>query len=111
MPCYLCDTIQTDPVKGASAWQRGVILDAQVLVCPTCQVEHDWRADLDQCTACLSSSLARRLGETSCAECGHVGPGVPAVTREGVAPPAPPQRSLADDVERALERVLRRPLS
>jgi hypothetical protein len=111
LPCYLCDTLQTDPAKGASTWQRGVVLDVQVLVCPTCQVEHDWHADLDQCAECLSTRLVRRLGETTCSDCGHVGPGNPAVTRERVAPSALPQHSLADDVERALERVLRQPLA
>jgi hypothetical protein len=111
LPCYFCDTLQTDPAKGASSWQRGVVLEAQILVCPTCQLERDWRADLDQCTACLSTRLVRRLGETSCAECRHSGPGIPAAGGRRVITAAPHQRALADEVERALGRVLGQPLS
>jgi hypothetical protein len=108
LPCYRCDTVQTDPVKGASTWQRGVIADSQVLICPPCQRTHDWRADLDRCAQCAGIRLVRRLGETVCLDCQHTGPGLPAG-----APAAVPQqqrdRPLAAEVETALRRVLREP--
>ncbi|MEO6713639.1 MAG: hypothetical protein ABIM89_09455 [Mycobacteriales bacterium] len=106
MPCYRCDIVQTDPPRGASPWQRGVIADRQVLICPVCQQSHDWRADLDRCAGCGSTRLARRLGETSCSDCGRVGPGLPGsadVVRGET------DRPLAAQVETALERVLRAP--
>lgn len=108
MPCYRCDTVQTDPIKGASSWQRAVIADRLILVCPLCQQTHDWLADLDRCAACDSTRLVRRLGETSCQECQHVGSGAPAA-----APVVVPQDRqpgpLAAQVETALRRVLRQP--
>lgn len=108
MPCYRCFTVQTDPAKGASPWQRGVIADSQILVCPLCQQTHDWRADLDRCTVCGSTRLVRRLGETSCSDCQQTGPGLPAGERTGV-PQDQSSRPLAAQVETALQRVLRQP--
>lgn len=108
MPCYRCDTVQTDPAKGASPWQRGVVADNQVLICPICQHDHDWRADLDRCARCGSNRLVRRLGETTCLDCQHVGAGVPAGPRIGV-PAERGDRPLAAEVATALERVLRQP--
>ena len=72
MACYRCGTRQVDPARGHSPWQRGVRSDQQVLICPTCQGMHDWKADLDQCGRCGSVRLVRRLGETECRECGFV---------------------------------------
>ena len=72
MACYRCGTRQVDPARGHSPWQRGVRSDQQVLICPTCQGIHDWKADLDQCGRCGSVRLVRRLGETECRECGFV---------------------------------------
>jgi hypothetical protein len=72
MACYRCGTRQVDPDRGHSPWQRGVRGDQQVLICPTCQGIHDWKADLDQCGRCGSVRLVRRLGEAECRDCGYV---------------------------------------
>ena len=104
MPCYRCDTVQTDPVKGASPWQRGVVADTQILICPVCQQSHGWRADLDRCAECGATRLVRRLGETTCLECHHTGSGSPADA--GVTLVDHGVRPLAAAVETALERVL-----
>jgi len=72
MACYRCGTRQVDPARGHSPWQRGVRGDQQVLICPTCQGMHDWKADLDPCGRCGSVRLVRRLGEVECRECGYV---------------------------------------
>src|SRR4051794_11217054 len=99
-----CGARQTDPVRGASPWKRGVRQGEQVLVCPDCQRAGDWTGELDTCPACGSTVLVRRLGETVCRACDSVVPsdvGAPAPRGEG----AP---GLADDVAAALDRVLRR---
>ncbi|NUR82505.1 MAG: hypothetical protein HOY71_00300 [Nonomuraea sp.] len=100
MPCYRCGARQTDPVRGASPWKRGVRQEAQVLICPDCQRLHD--LDLDSCGTCGSQSLIRRLGEVECRSCGSV--------RQAAAPglsvEAPP--GLSAEVEAALNRVLGR---
>ena len=72
MACYRCGTRQVDPARGHSPWQRGVRGDQQVLICPTCQGLHDWKADLDPCSRCGSVRLVRRLGEVECRDCGFV---------------------------------------
>lgn len=72
MACYRCGTRQVDPVRGHSAWQRGVRGNQQVLICPTCQGIHDWKTDLDPCGRCGSVRLVRRLGEAECRDCGYV---------------------------------------
>jgi hypothetical protein len=72
MACYRCGTRQVDPARGHSPWQRGVRGDQQVLICPTCQGIHDWKADLDQCGQCGGVRLVRRLGEVECRDCGFV---------------------------------------
>jgi hypothetical protein len=74
MPCYRCGTRQVDPDRGESPWKRGVRGDRQVLICPACQVAHDWTADLDHCPVCSSVKLVRRLGEAECRDCGSVRP-------------------------------------
>ena len=74
MPCYRCGARQTDPDRGQSPWRRGVRNDCQVLVCPDCQVVHDWTADLDQCPRCGGVHLVRRLGEVECRDCRTVVP-------------------------------------
>lgn len=106
MGCHVCGTRQTDPVRGASPWQRGVVGGVQVLGCPACQASGEWATVLDRCAACGSTALLRRLGETACRSCGHVGDGVAA----GGAPP-PPERSaeasLSDEVAAALDRMFR----
>lgn len=114
MPCFRCGARQTDPARGASPWRRGVLADRQVLVCPRCQAEHDWAADLDRCAACASVSLVCRLGEVECRDCGHTREAVreeegPADDRDLVRSGAPPGDSgLSEEVAAALSRVLGR---
>jgi hypothetical protein len=122
MPCYRCDLRQVDPDRGQSPWKRGVKSGAQVLICPACQGSFDWMSELDQCSVCGGVHLVRRLGELECRDCGMVcdpadagvgagaggagaaGPGDGGGRAEVGHEPG----SLADDVERALERVLGR---
>jgi len=132
MACYRCGTRQVDPARGHSPWQRGVRGDQQVLICPTCQGMHEWKADLDQCGQCGSVRLVRRLGEVECRDCGFVAVpaevavgagGVAAITGAGVGRDAEvPSLSstevpvlsgadapgLSEEVARALDRVLGR---
>jgi hypothetical protein len=98
MPCYLCAARQTDPGKGPSDWKRGVVRGAQVLVCPSCQLGHDWTADLDRCAACDSTMLVRALGETRCKACGSA-----RVVDDGRGG-SPADQTLAADVSAALRR-------
>jgi hypothetical protein len=69
VPCYRCGARQTDPVRGASPWRKGVRADEQVLVCPDCQRASDWTVELDRCGRCGSTALVRRLGRTACRDC------------------------------------------
>jgi hypothetical protein len=133
MPCYRCDLRQVDPDRGQSPWKRGVKSGAQVLICPACQGSFDWMAELDQCSVCGGVHLLRRLGEVECRDCGMVcdpadagagvgggvGAGSAGAGSAGAGPAGPggdggrteggrEPGSLADDVERALERVLGR---
>jgi len=129
MPCYRCGTRQVDPVRGTSPWQRGVLADRQVLICPGCQDAKDWAAGLDRCAGCASVRLIKRLGEIECRDCGAVadsalqasrarpspqrdGPEHDHPQRDGPAGEAVPADAvppgLAEEVEQALARVLRR---
>jgi len=77
-------------------------------------------AELDRCPVCGGVHLVRRLGEIECRDCGMVrdpgdaadGPvaGSGAVSGDPVSSAGPAGQaapgSLAEDVERALERVL-----
>jgi hypothetical protein len=79
--------------------------DSLVLVCPACQEAGDWIADLEHCARCDSAHLIRRLGQVECLDCGMV--------REPAATLVPavgsgPDPSLADEVGRALDRLLGR---
>ena len=93
MPCYRCGVRQTDPERGKSPWRRGVLRDQLVLVCPACQESSDWTAELQSCARCASVHLIRRLGQLECLDCGLI--------RE-------PGPALADEVGRALDRLLGR---
>jgi ribosomal protein L40E len=107
MPCYRCGTRQVDPGRGPSPWKRGVRAAQQVLVCPDCQAGSDWRADLDQCAQCGSTQLVLRLGEVECRACGCVA--VPDEAGDaGAYPDTGTAPGLAEEVARALERVLSR---
>ncbi|GAA0364067.1 hypothetical protein GCM10009530_12200 [Microbispora corallina] len=107
MPCYRCGARQTDPVRGVSPWKRGVRREAQVLVCPDCQREHD--LDLDTCATCGSIALICRLGEVECRSCGSVRLARSRdslISADSLVPAGPP--GLAAEVEAALNRVLGR---
>ena len=133
MPCYRCGVRQTDPERGKSPWRRGVVHDQLVLICPACQESTDWTAELERCAKCRSAHLIRRLGQVECLDCGSVrepeaaalvparGAGGPdAAGRESAAAraPAPADKipadktpadtALADEVSRALDRLLGR---
>lgn len=101
MPCYRCGARQTDPVRGASPWKRGVREEVQVLICPACQRAHD--LDLDTCAACGSAALICRLGEVECRACGAVRSA--GASRQLITSGAP---GLSAEVEAALDRVLGR---
>lgn len=100
MPCYRCGARQTDPVRGASPWRRGVSREVQVLICPDCQRSHD--LDLDTCAGCGSTALICRLGEVECRSCGAVRQARDCRDLVTTVP------GLSDEVEAALNRVLGR---
>jgi hypothetical protein len=107
VPCYRCGARPVDPVRGPSAWKRGVRDDAQVLVCPECQREPDWESHLASCPHCGSTALVRSLGEIHCRGCSRE-PAVvvpPQATAPGAGRSYDPV--FADEVGRALDRVLR----
>jgi hypothetical protein len=106
MPCYRCGTRQVDPDRGESPWRRGVRGDRQVLICPDCQTAVDWATELDRCQVCASVHLVRRLGEVECRDCGTVGQRAEAGGSDSIADH--PAADLADEVERALAKVLGR---
>jgi hypothetical protein len=109
MSCYRCGTRQVDPIRGSSPWQRGVRADRQVLICPGCQAAGDWMAELDRCPVCSSVHLVRRLGEVECRDCGAVGESaVPASVSASFGAADDLPSGLAEEVEQALARVLRR---
>ena len=130
VPCYRCAARQTDPVRGASPWRRGVRADEQVLVCPDCQENSLWLDDLDRCPVCGSTALFRRLGATVCRDCeanrlsqarflgtvargpvrrGGEEPPDAAVRRDAIEPPvSDAEHDLAREVAAAIDRVLGR---
>ena len=125
MPCYRCGVRQTDPERGQSPWRRGVLRDQLVLVCPRCQESGEWTAELESCARCASLHLIRRLGQVECLDCGFVreeealltpelvtgwpgistAPGRPAAGRPAAGSP---DTVLAEEVSRALDRLLGR---
>jgi hypothetical protein len=113
VPCYRCGVRQADPERGKSPWRRGVVHDHLVLICPACQESPDWTADLERCAKCRSAHLIRRLGQVECLDCGVVREPEAALVPAG-APDTPSHGSaaadttLADEVNRALDRLLRR---
>ena len=72
MPCFRCEKIQTDPVKGKSPWARAVVGGEQVLLCPQCQAaDPGWAAEADRCPDCSSPRLMVMMGTVICRSCGH----------------------------------------
>ncbi len=115
MPCYRCGVRQTDPERGKSPWRRGVLRDELVLVCPGCQESGNWTAELESCSRCASVHLIRRLGQVECLDCGLVREPVladaalvPAGTRASRGTGDRPDAALAEEVGRALDRLLGR---
>ncbi|WP_119731313.1 hypothetical protein [Thermomonospora amylolytica] len=108
MPCFRCGARQSDPVRGASPWKRGVRADRQVLICPACQRSEDWTAALDRCVACGSTALICRLGEVECRACGHVRQACPPDRSGDLVTSGAP--GLSEEVAAALSRVLGRGL-
>ena len=112
MPCYRCGVRQSDPERGKSPWRRGVVRDQLVLICPGCQEAPDWTAELEHCAKCRSAHLIRRLGQVECLDCGLVrDPAealVPAGARGAASDSALGDSALADEVSRALDRILGR---
>jgi hypothetical protein len=136
VPCYRCGVRQTDPERGKSPWRRGVVHDQLVLICPACQESADWTAELERCTKCRSAHLIRRLGQVECLDCGLVrepeaafnpgpnpgpnpglnpgplvpvgGPDAAGRVPAGSRPPGAVDPALADEVSRALDRLLGR---
>jgi len=110
VPCYRCGVRQTDPERGRSPWRRGVVHDRLVLICPGCQESADWTAELERCAKCSSAHLIRRLGQVECLDCGLIRePEASLVLPRGAGVPSgPADTSLADEVGRALDRLLGR---
>jgi hypothetical protein len=124
VPCYRCGVRQTDPERGKSPWRRGVVRDQLVLICPACQESADWTAELERCAKCRSAHLIRRLGQVECLDCGLVrepeavlnpgtlvpvgGPDAAGRASAGGRPSGAADTALADEVSRALDRLLGR---
>jgi hypothetical protein len=113
LPCYRCGVRQTDPERGKSPWRRGVLRDELVLVCPACQESGEWTAELESCSRCASVHLIRRLGQVECLDCGLVREPEVALVPPARARPAGtaagrPDAALAEEVGRALDRLLGR---
>ena len=114
MPCYRCGVRQTDPERGKSPWRRGVMHDQLVLICPACQESSDWTAELERCAKCRSAHLIRRLGQVECLDCGLVREPEPSLVpvaagrASAAAGRSAADAALADEVSRALDRLLGR---
>jgi hypothetical protein len=89
-----------------------VLRDELVLVCPACQESVDWTAELESCSRCASVHLIRRLGQVECLDCGLVREPeaalVPAGTQAAGDLRGHPDAALAEEVGRALDRLLGR---
>jgi hypothetical protein len=93
-----------------------VLADHLVLICPDCQQSGDWTAELERCARCDSAHLIRRLDQVDCLDCGLVrepalvggvsSPPDSSSSRSGT--PSGADTALAEEVGRALDRVLGR---
>jgi hypothetical protein len=89
------------------------VRDRLVLVCPVCQESADWTAELEHCAKCRSAHLIRRLGQVECLDCGLVREPEANLVPVGGPDSAPSvpdaaDSTLADEVGRALDRLLGR---
>jgi hypothetical protein len=138
MPCYRCGSRQSDPERGkASPWKRAVRREHQVLICPDCAEDALADLDgCDRCGGtrlirrldqieCLDCGLAREadparevdpVRETgtepppepaAAPSASAVGPAAPCASAAPAAS-APSGEPLAEEVTRALDRVLHR---
>jgi hypothetical protein len=80
-----------------------VVREHQVLVCPACQSGADWAAGFQSCARCGSLHLIRRLDQIECLDCRLVRD---ALARNDLDARAGGDPSLADEVARALRRVI-----
>jgi hypothetical protein len=96
-----------------------VLRDQLVLVCPGCQKSGEWTAELESCARCTSLHLIRRLGQVECLDCGLVHepeavlapgltPGRLGSSTAAGRPATGPDAALAEEVGRALDRLLGR---
>jgi hypothetical protein len=85
-----------------------VLRDQLVLVCPACQESGDWTAELESCSRCGSVHLIRRLGQVECLDCGLVREPGAALVPAGRPAAGTPDATLAEEVGRALDRLLGR---
>jgi hypothetical protein len=98
-----------------------VVAEHLVLVCPACQRQAGWADALTACGRCGSRHLIRRLDQVECLDCrmtrdaaadtpAPAAADLPAapLPRDDLPAAPPPQADLADEVARALDRVLRR---
>jgi hypothetical protein len=113
VPCYQCGSRQVDPEPGKpTQWHRGVLRQQQVLICPDCYPAA--RPDLTRCLRCERVHLVKRLGQLECQDCHQVSDAAEADGGHLVTLPSPAgagragsaDTSLADEVDRALARLL-----
>jgi hypothetical protein len=83
-----------------------VLRDQLVLVCPACQESGEWTAELESCSRCASVHLIRRLGQVECLDCGLVPEPESALVAAGSPVAASQDAALAEEVGRALDRLL-----
>jgi len=84
-----------------------VVAEHLVLVCPACQRQAGWADALTACGRCGSRRLVRRLDQVECLDCRMTRDAAPD-TPEPPSGPVLANTVLADEVARALDRVLRR---
>jgi hypothetical protein len=89
-----------------------VVAEHLVLVCPACQRQAGWADALTACGRCGSRHLIRRLDFVECLDCRMIrdaAPDTSPLATDAAAPARQPLRAdLADEVARALDRVLGR---
>ena len=113
MPCYRCGARQGDPEPGKpTPWRQGLVREHQVLICPDCHPAA--LGELARCPRCDSVRLVRRLDQVECLDCRLIREVLPepppsaAAAPVAVSPSGPAVSGLADEVARALDRVLGR---
>src|SRR4051812_37968359 len=103
MPCFICQTRQTDPERGPSGWKRLVRAGEQVLICPECARKPGCDAAADRCPSCGATSLSKSLDVVRCRDCGSTS-ATAAPSAEGRSS----QPDLSAEIAQAVDRVLGR---